>query len=38
VGEGLSWRDVRLRTIHATPVKLGPLPAGSRATPSQAKL
>lgn len=24
VGEGLSWRDVRLRTIHATPVKLGP--------------
>jgi phosphatidylinositol alpha-mannosyltransferase len=29
VGEGLSWRDVRLRTMHATPVKLGPLPAPS---------
>jgi phosphatidylinositol alpha-mannosyltransferase len=27
VNEGLSWRDVRLRTMHATPVKLGPLPA-----------
>ncbi|HEX5308400.1 MAG TPA: lysylphosphatidylglycerol synthase domain-containing protein [Solirubrobacteraceae bacterium] len=26
VGEGLSWRDVRLRTMHAAPVKLGPLP------------
>jgi phosphatidylinositol alpha-mannosyltransferase len=28
VNEGLSWRDVRLRTMHATPVKLGPLPGG----------
>lgn len=37
VGEGLSWRDVRLRTMHATPVKLGPLPGGSRATPSRAQ-
>jgi phosphatidylinositol alpha-mannosyltransferase len=27
LNEGLSWRDVRLRTLHATPVKLGPLPA-----------
>jgi phosphatidylinositol alpha-mannosyltransferase len=27
VGEGLSWRDVRLRTMHAAPVTLGPLPA-----------
>ncbi len=26
VNEGLSWRDVRLRTMHAAPVKLGPLP------------
>ena len=26
--EGLSWRDVRLRTMHAAPVKLGPLPDG----------
>ena len=25
LNEGLSWRDVRLRTMHATPVKLGPL-------------
>lgn len=27
VNEGLSWRDVRLRTMHAAPVKLGPLPS-----------
>jgi phosphatidyl-myo-inositol alpha-mannosyltransferase len=26
VNEGLSWKDVRLRTIHATPVKLPVLP------------
>jgi phosphatidyl-myo-inositol alpha-mannosyltransferase len=26
VNEGLSWKDVRLRTVHATPVRLGPLP------------
>jgi phosphatidylinositol alpha-mannosyltransferase len=26
VNEGLSWREVRLRTIHAAPVKLAPLP------------
>jgi phosphatidylinositol alpha-mannosyltransferase len=31
VNEGLSWRDVRLRTMHATPVKLGPLPTSSGA-------
>jgi phosphatidylinositol alpha-mannosyltransferase len=30
VNEGLSWREVRLRTIHAAPVKLGPLPAAAR--------
>ena len=29
VNEGLSWREVRLRTIHAAPVKLGPLPASA---------
>jgi phosphatidylinositol alpha-mannosyltransferase len=29
VNEGLSWRDVRLRTMHAAPVKLGPLPGGA---------
>jgi phosphatidylinositol alpha-mannosyltransferase len=27
VNEGLSWREVRLRAMHAAPVKLGPLPA-----------
>ena len=26
--EGLSWRDVRLRALHSTPVRLQPLPAG----------
>lgn len=29
VNEGLSWKEVRLRTMHATPVKLGPLPVTS---------
>jgi phosphatidylinositol alpha-mannosyltransferase len=29
VNEGLSWREVRLRTMHATPVKLAPLPDGA---------
>jgi phosphatidylinositol alpha-mannosyltransferase len=27
LNEGLSWREVRLRTMHAAPVKLGPLPS-----------
>jgi phosphatidylinositol alpha-mannosyltransferase len=26
LNEGLSWRDVRLRTMHASPVRLRPLP------------
>ncbi len=26
VGEGMSWRELRLRTLHATPVRLAPLP------------
>jgi len=30
VKEGLSWREVRLRTVHAAPVKLRPLPAAKR--------
>jgi phosphatidyl-myo-inositol alpha-mannosyltransferase len=36
VTEGLSWREVRLRTMHAAPVELGPLPAASarRGAPS----
>jgi phosphatidylinositol alpha-mannosyltransferase len=25
--EGLSWRELRVRTMHATPIKLEPLPA-----------
>jgi phosphatidyl-myo-inositol alpha-mannosyltransferase len=29
LNEGLSWREVRLRTLHASPVKLGPLPEGA---------
>ena len=30
VNEGLSWREVRLRTMNASPVRLGPLPDGAR--------
>jgi phosphatidylinositol alpha-mannosyltransferase len=30
ITEGLSWKDVRLRTMHGAPVKLSPLPAGAR--------
>jgi phosphatidyl-myo-inositol alpha-mannosyltransferase len=29
VKEGMSWRDVRLRTMHAAPVQLDPLPAAA---------
>jgi len=29
LNEGLSWREVRLRAMHAAPVKLGPLPAAA---------
>ena len=29
VKEGLSWRDVRLRALHASPVQLDPLPASA---------
>jgi phosphatidylinositol alpha-mannosyltransferase len=31
VNEGLSWRDVRLRTMNAAPVRFSPLPEGARA-------
>jgi phosphatidylinositol alpha-mannosyltransferase len=31
VKEGLSWKEVRLRTMHATPVRLAPLPGGGGA-------
>jgi phosphatidyl-myo-inositol alpha-mannosyltransferase len=30
ITEGLSWKDVRLRTMSGAPVKLSPLPAGAR--------
>jgi phosphatidylinositol alpha-mannosyltransferase len=36
VGEGLSWRDVRLRALHHTPVELG-APDGSRAAPEATR-
>ncbi len=29
LNEGLSWREVRLRTAQAAPVRLGPLPQGA---------
>ncbi len=37
VNEGLTWRDVRLRTIHATPVKLGPLPGAAARAAARAE-
>jgi phosphatidylinositol alpha-mannosyltransferase len=30
VKEGMSWRDVRLRALHASPVQLDPLPGAPR--------
>ena len=37
VNEGLSWKDVRLRTMHASQVKLPPLSGSSRRAPSQVQ-
>jgi phosphatidylinositol alpha-mannosyltransferase len=37
VNEGLSWKDVRLRTMHASQVKLPPLPGSSRRAPSRVQ-
>jgi phosphatidyl-myo-inositol alpha-mannosyltransferase len=37
VNEGLSWKDVRLRTMHAAPVKLSPLPRTARRTSSRVQ-
>jgi phosphatidylinositol alpha-mannosyltransferase len=37
VNEGLSWKDVRLRTMHASPVKLPPLPSTARRAPSRVQ-
>jgi phosphatidylinositol alpha-mannosyltransferase len=31
LNEGLSWREVRLRTTHGSPVRLGPLPRAQAA-------
>ncbi|MFI4991303.1 MAG: lysylphosphatidylglycerol synthase domain-containing protein [Solirubrobacterales bacterium] len=31
LNEGLTWREVRLRTMHGAPVRLGPLPQGQAA-------
>jgi phosphatidylinositol alpha-mannosyltransferase len=33
VNEGLSWKDVRLRTMHASQVKLPPLRGAGAAIP-----
>jgi len=32
LNEGLSWREVRLRTMHAAPISLGPLPRSAAAS------
>ena len=37
LNEGLSWREVRLRAMSSTPVRLKPLPAGAPA-PSLAQV
>jgi phosphatidylinositol alpha-mannosyltransferase len=38
VNEGLSWKEVRLRTMHATPVKLPALPAAPRGAARSERL
>jgi len=38
VNEGLSWKDVRLRTMHATPVKLPALSESHRAATQRERL
>jgi phosphatidylinositol alpha-mannosyltransferase len=37
VKEGLSWRDVRLRAMHASPVELAPLPPTRRGAEAGAE-
>jgi phosphatidylinositol alpha-mannosyltransferase len=34
--EGLSWRDVRLRAMHAAPVQLAPLPSSRDGVEAEA--
>jgi phosphatidylinositol alpha-mannosyltransferase len=36
VKEGMSWRDVRLRALHASPVQLDPLPASAHSADTAA--
>ncbi len=36
--EGISWRELRLRTVHAAPVKLRPLQSGGRQVVGSAQL
>jgi phosphatidylinositol alpha-mannosyltransferase len=36
VKEGMSWRDVRLRALHASPVQLDPLPAPAHSAETAA--
>ncbi len=36
VNEGLSWKEVRLRTMSGAPVKLAPLPTGTRSGGTRA--
>src|SRR4051812_42963790 len=36
VREGLSWRDVRMRAMHTSPVELEPLPAGGHEARAKA--
>ena len=37
LNEGLSWREVRLRALNSTPVRLKPLPAGVVPSPHVAR-
>ena len=36
LNEGLSWREVRLRALNSTPVRLKPLPAGVVPSPRRS--
>jgi phosphatidylinositol alpha-mannosyltransferase len=36
VKEGVSWREVRLRALHTTPVSLGPRPQSQPAAEAES--
>jgi phosphatidylinositol alpha-mannosyltransferase len=36
--EGMSWREVRLRAMHSTPVKLPARPSGTRAAEAVSRV